>query len=331
MPSRDPNGRVKSRKMDEFELIDRLIEILGDQVRGPGVLLGPGDDAALVEVPAGSVVVSSIDTLVGGVHFPLAAPATHVGYRSLGVSLSDIAAMGAEPTHVLIALTLPDGSDAWLEGFAHGVAAAAERFGVKVVGGNLARGPLNISVSAHGHVRRSDALTRAGAQPGDLVCVSGALGGAAAALDRTDLESPPEIAALLAVTPTDALYPVRRYYLPEPRFALGRRLRGVATATIDVSDGLVADLGHLCVASGAAGEIDLDALPVVAGASRELAATGGDDYELCFTLSPRARERLTTLPEPVSVIGRITAGAGVTVKSAGKVVSLRSGGFRHFR
>ena len=317
--------------MDEFELIDRLIEILGDNVRGEGILLGPGDDAALIEPPMGSIAVATVDTLVADVHFPAAAPADLVGFRALGVSVSDLAAMGADPGYALIALTLPEGSDRWLELFAHGVAVAAPRFGVKIVGGNLARGPLNVTVSVHGYVARGEALTRAGARDGDLVCVSGVLGGAAAALGRADLESPPDMHTLLAVQPDDPLYPLRRYYLPEPRIALGRALRGIASAAIDISDGLVADLGHVCDASGVAAEIDLDAVPVVVGVNAELAATGGDDYELCFTIAPRDRPRLRGLPGGVSVVGRIEAGAGVAVRSGDRRVELRRGGFDHFR
>jgi thiamine-monophosphate kinase len=317
--------------MDEFALIDRLIEILGENVRGPRIVLGPGDDAALVQLPSGSVAVSSIDTLVADVHFPAAAPADLVGFRALGVSLSDLAAMGADPDYVLIALTLPEGSGAWVEQFAHGVAAAATRFGVKVAGGNLAQGPLNISVSAHGHCVSSDALTRAGARANDLVCVSGALGGAAAALDRSDLASPPGMTALLQTAEDDPMCPLRRYYLPEPRFALGRALRGIATAAIDVSDGLAADLAHVCAASGVAGSIDLDAVPIAIGSNAELAASGGDDYELCFTIAPADRRRLGGLPGRISVVGRIEAGNGVSVRAGGRAVTLPRGGFRHFR
>ena len=315
--------------MHEFELIDRLIRILGDNARGPTVLLGPGDDAALVAPKPDSLLVSSIDALVADVHFPAAAPADLVGFRALGVSLSDLAAMGAEPGFMLIALTLPADSDQWLERFAHGVAAAASRFGVKVVGGNLTRGPLSITVSVHGYVRRGEALTRAGAQPGDLVCVSGLFGGAALALAGA-LEEPPALQTLLASEPTSATYALRRYYLPEPRVALGRALRGIASAAIDVSDGLVADLTHLCAASGVAADIELASVPVVAGCSAELAATGGDDYELCFTAAPQHRAALAGLPEPVAVIGTIASGSGVVVRNAGRPVTLAREGFRHF-
>jgi thiamine-monophosphate kinase len=317
--------------MDEFALIDRLIGILGERTRGAPLALGPGDDAALVDAPAGSWWVSSIDTLVGGVHFPLAAPPDLVGFRSMGVSLSDLAAMGAQPGFVLIALTLPAGSDAWLERYAHGVAAAAGRFGVKVAGGNLAKGPLNVTVSVHGFVEQGAALTRSGARPGDLVCVSGLLGGAAAALSRSDLEHPPALDALLGCGAADPLYTLRRYYLPEPRLALGRALHGVASAAIDVSDGLVADLGHLCAASACAATIDLESVPVAPGCAAEAAVTGGDDYELCFTVAPHDLPRLRELPDDVAVIGRIDVGRGVTVQSRGRPVSLGRGGFDHFR
>ncbi|HET6472944.1 MAG TPA: thiamine-phosphate kinase [Pseudomonadales bacterium] len=317
--------------MDEFELIDRLVAILGDDARGPHVVLGPGDDAALIENPANCLAVASIDTLVAGVHFPPTAPADLIGIRALGVSISDLAAMGAEPGYVMIALTLPDDSAQWVEAFARGVAEAAHRYGVKVVGGNIARGPLNVTVSVHGWIERDAALTRAGARAGDLVCVSGKLGGAASALNRPDLATPPPLAALSSLAESDPRHSLRRYYLPEPRIALGRALRGLASAAIDISDGLVADLGHLCDASGVGARIDLDAVPAADGCTKALAATGGDDYELCFTIAARDRRRLDALPSAVVVVGEMRAGTGVEIVESGRVVTLPSGGFRHFR
>jgi len=316
--------------MDEFELIDRLIAILGDDARGARVLLGPGDDAALIQTPPNTVAVATIDTLVAGVHFPPNAPADLIGIRALGASVSDLAAMGAEPGYVLIALTLPDDSAPWVDAFARGVAAGAHRDGVKVVGGNIARGPLNVSVSAHGWIEPGAALTRAGAQVGDLVCVSGELGGAASALGRSDLARPPPLATLMSLDATDERYPLRRYYVPEPRLALGRALRGIATAAIDVSDGLVADLGHLCKASGVGARIELDSVPAASGCTKALAATGGDDYELCFTVPSGSRGRLARMPTTVGVIGEVCAGAGVSVFNGGRPVTLARGGFRHF-
>jgi thiamine-monophosphate kinase len=316
--------------MDEFELIDRLIAILGDDARGARVLLGPGDDAALIETPPNTVAVASIDTLVAGVHFPPSAPADLIGIRALGVSVSDLAAMGAEPGYAMVAVTLPDDSAAWVEAFARGVAAGARRYGVKVVGGNIARGPLNVSVSVHGWVEPGAALTRAGARVGDLVCVSGELGGAASALGRPDLASPPPLEVLTSLDSADPRYSLRRYYVPEPRLALGRALHGTATAAIDVSDGLVADLGHLCEASGVGARIDLQAVPSANGCAKALAATGGDDYELCFTVSPRSRSRLAGMPTAVSVVGEVQAGDAVSVFDGGRPVALARGGYRHF-
>ncbi len=254
--------------MDEFQLIDRLIEILGDEARGPPIRLGPGDDAALIELPPGQVGVASIDTMVADVHFPAAAPADLIGFRALGVSVSDLAAMGAEPTFALIALTLPQDAADWIERFAHGISDAASRIGIKVAGGNLARGPLNITVSVHGSVRESEALVRSGAAPGDLVCVSGLLGGAAMALQRSDLVMPPSRGSLLEAASDSADYPLRRYYLPEPCIALGRALRTLASAAIDVSDGLIADLSHICGSSQVGADLDLDAIPACPGVRR---------------------------------------------------------------
>src|SRR5262249_47403887 len=203
----------------------------------------------------------------------------------LGVSISDLAAMGAEPSYVMIALTLPDDSAQWVEAFARGAARGARRYGAKVVGGNVVRGPLNVTVSVHGWIERGVALTRRGATVGDLGWVRGVLGRAARALGRLDLASPPTFDVLALLDMKDSRYPLRRYYMPEPRLALGRALRNVATAAIDVSDGLVADLGHLCKASGVGARIDLDPLPVADGCAKALAAMGGDDYELCFTIA----------------------------------------------
>ncbi len=316
--------------MNEFELIDCLLRELGDVARGGDIVVGPGDDAALVALPAWCVAVASIDTLVAGVHFPPDAPADLIGQRALGVSVSDLAAMGAQPQYALIALTLQDDSELWLTRFAAGVAAAARRLGIKVAGGNLARGPLSVSVSVHGWCESDTALLRSGAAIGDLVCVSGSLGGAALALTRADLCVPPDAAALAAVAPADPCYALQRYYLPQPRVALGRALRGIATAAIDVSDGLAADLGHLCRASGVGACIDLDAVPRVAGASAELAVTGGDDYELCFTIAPDQRNRLSELPGACVVVGVIEAGDTVVAQRDGVPVVLGSRGFRHF-
>ena len=291
--------------MSEFELIDRIVAILDDAGTGAGVRLGAGDDAALLTVPQGLELAVTTDTLVAGRHFPADAPAGLVGRRALGVNLSDLAAMGAEARHCLVSLTLPEADVAWVEAFADGLAATARRLGVAIVGGNLARGPLSITIAAFGTTPCGAALLRSGAQPGDTVFVSGRIGGGYAARQR---DAP-------------------AFYEVEPRLALGIALRGVASAAIDVSDGLLADLRHLCQASGTRGEVVLEAVPVAVGVAPEVALTAGDDYELLFTA---AQTPATT--EPVTAIGRISAGTGVTVLRAGAPWSPpnRAGGHRHF-
>ena len=292
--------------MDEFALIDRIVSILGERTGGEGVLLGPGDDAALVAVPAGFDLAVTTDTLVAGRHFPADAPGDLVGERALGVNLSDLAAMGAEARYCVVALTAPEPDVPWIEAFARGLADAAARHGVAIVGGNLARGPLCVSVAAHGIVPGGEALTRSGARPGDGVYVSGALGVGHA--------------ARLAGDP--------RFYRVEPRLALGASLRGVASAAIDISDGFLSDLRHVCTASGVGAEIDLEALPVCQGVDARTALTCGDDYELLFTAAD-----LPSLDTTVYHVGTIVAGEGVAVLEAGRPLELDPGhprGFRHF-
>ena len=292
--------------MDEFALIDRIVAILGERAGGEGVLLGPGDDAALVAVPSGFDLAVTTDTLVAGRHFPTDAPGDLVGERAMGVNLSDLAAMGAEARYCVVALTAPEPNVPWIEAFARGLTDAAALHGVAIVGGNLAGGPLSVSVAAHGIVPRGQALVRSGARPGDRVYVSGPLGVGHA--------------ARLAGDP--------RFYRVEPRLALGVSLRGVASAAIDISDGFLSDLGHLCAASAVGAEIDLGSVPVCPDVDARTALSCGDDYELLFTASDP-----TPVPEPVHPVGRIVAGEGVTVLDAGRAVPPDPGnstGFRHF-
>ncbi len=292
--------------MDEFALIDRIVAILGERAGGEGVLLGPGDDAALVAVPPGFDLAVTTDTLVAGRHFPPDAPGDLVGERALGVNLSDLAAMGAEARYCVVALTAPEPDVPWIEAFARGLADAAARHRVAIVGGNLARGPLCVSVAAHGIVAGGQALTRSGARPGDRVYVSGALGVGHS--------------ARLAEDP--------RFYRVEPRLDLGAALRGVASAAIDISDGFVSDLRHLCTASGVGAEIDLQAVPVCPEVDARTALACGDDYELLFTAA-----ELPPLDATVYAVGTIVAGERVTVLEAGRPLDLDPAGprgFRHF-
>jgi thiamine-monophosphate kinase len=309
----------------EFELIARWFT----PPPGAGVLLGVGDDAALLAPRAGEVLAAATDTLVEGIHFPSGSPPRSIGHRALAVNLSDLAAMGAEPRWALLALTLPALDERWLDGFAAGFAELAARSGCALVGGDTTRGPLAVTVTVLGAVPAGGALRRAGARVGDALCVSGTLGDGAGGLRAAQGDLPPGAAS-------DALR--ARFELPEPRLALGRALRGVAHACIDVSDGLVADLGHLLSASGVGATVEVDALPtsdalraVCAAQARELALTGGDDYELAFACAPEALAALGAAGVALTRIGTVEAAPGLRlVDGAGRPVTVARGGHDHF-
>ena len=301
-----------------------------------GVVLGIGDDAALLELPEGHELVAATDTVVAGVHFPHDCPPRAIGHRALAVNLSDLAAMGAEPRWALLALTLPEEDPRWLDEFAAGFHALADRSCCALVGGDTTRGPLAITVTALGSVPRGTALRRAGARVGDAVCVSGSLGDAAAGL---------RLFQGRYSTRTTGVHPLLlRFELPEPRLALGDALRGIATACIDVSDGLLADLGHVLEASGVGATVDADAVPISvpmelaipAADHRELALAGGDDYELAFTCAPGAvdglRARAVELGVQVTRIGTIEAAPGLRCRDRrGEAVHPLKLGYEHFR
>lgn len=314
--------------LGEFDLIERYFSRGGKR---RDVLLGVGDDAALLEVPPGRALVAAVDTLVEGRHFLPDAPPESVGHQALAVNLSDLAAMGADPAWALLSLSLPEPDEAWLESFAAGLYALAERHGVALVGGDTVRGPLVVTVTALGWIEPGLALRRDGARPGDVLFVSGWPGEAGAGL-----------AALRNGTARgadDAL--VRRYRHAEPRLDLGRALRGRASAAMDVSDGLYGDLQKLCKASAVGARLDLGCLPVSAElASRHAAEDcerfvlfGGDDYELLFTVpADRLAGFESSMPAGLALhrIGEIEAGAGVRCERAGRVEELRGGGYDHF-
>lgn len=321
--------------MSEFALIDAIRARTG--VARADVALGMGDDAALLVVPDGQQLVACTDTLVAGIHFlPDTAP-EDLGWRALAVNLSDLAAMGAEPAWALLALTLPQALPRFVDRFAEGFAELARAHGVALVGGDTTEGPLAVTVTALGHVPPGRALTRHGARVGDAIFVTGTLGDAIAAL--YGLRDGNFGNARTAVAPA-LLAAMNR---PQPRLAAGLALRGVATACIDISDGLLADLGHICALSGVGAELDAEALPVSAAlaatfdhaACIDMALAGGDNYELCFT-APAARadevaRLLAQTPGGVTRIGRIIAGAGVVARDAhGDRVETRNAGWEHF-
>jgi len=324
----------------EFDLIGRIRTRCA--THRADVRLGIGDDAALLAPPDGLQIAACADTLVAGVHFPPGTHAADLGWKSLAVNLSDLAAMGATPAWALLALTLPDAQPAFVDAFADGFADLAARHGVALVGGDTTRGPLAVTVTALGFVAPGQALARGGARPGDLVYVTGTLGDAAGGLrclDRGDAK-----ADMLFQAPGDTRERLlARLNRPEPRIAVGALLRGVASAAIDVSDGLVADLAHVAAASGVGIEIEAGRLPASpallslfdADERIALQAAGGDDYELAFTVPPtREAAMLRDLARAgcgATRIGRVTDGTGVRLLDAGgDEMRLARGGWEHF-
>jgi thiamine-monophosphate kinase len=317
----------------EFELIGRYFAKLGAE--RSDVRIGVGDDGAVLSPPGSRDLVVVTDTLVEGVHFPEGSPASSIGHRAFAVNLSDLAAMGAEPAWALLALTLPRVDEEWLVGFARASGDLCRRHGVALVGGDTTRGPLSITVTLMGIVPIGVALERKGGAAGDAVFVSGSPGDAAAGLAL-------EQNRLHVTDPMSAQILRDRFLFPTPRCEVGIALRGLASACIDVSDGLGGDLEKLCAASGCGAEVDAASLPVsesLLGAvgrelAREYALTGGDDYELLFTV-PLARLGALSAAiarglGPVTRIGSLVAGSGVRVFSRGGVMQFSGAGFDHF-
>ena len=310
----------------EFDLIARIRARVATRA---DVVLGIGDDAALLAPPPGRQLVVTADTLNEGVHFPRGTSPADVGWKALAVNLSDLASMGAEPAWCTLSLSLPQSDPAWIEGFLDGFLDLAGQHGIALVGGDTTRGPLSIAVTAMGLVEPGRALRRDGARVGDEVWVTGTLGDAAGGLALLDREPVPALRA--------------RLDRPTPRVATGRALAGIATACVDVSDGLLADLGHVCARSHVAARIDVDALPasaalmeVIGEADRiALQASGGDDYELCFTAPADAGADIGAVSAQLGLritrIGRIVAGEGVhPVDAKSQPWSSPRRGYDHF-
>jgi thiamine-monophosphate kinase len=312
--------------LGEFDIIARYFK----KPASGDVLLGIGDDAAVVSIRSGQRLVVAVDTIVEGVHFPQHTDAADIGYRALAVNLSDLAAMGAVPKWMTLALSLPTNDEQWLERFASGLFDLARKFNVQLIGGDTVRGPLVVTIQIAGWVESNRWLTRSGAQVGDLIFVSGCLGDASGGLAVIQ-GSQPE-------TETTH-YLKQRFLRPEPRISLGRELREIASASMDISDGLLTDLDKLCAASGVGAQIDVDRLPVSAhlrsifDANRALhfALAGGDDCELLFTAHIADQSRLRTLKTPVTQIGRITAERAVRCVRNGEPFTPLARGYDHFR
>jgi thiamine-monophosphate kinase len=318
--------------LSEFELIARYF----DRPQAPDgvVKLGVGDDCALLAPPAGQTLAVSTDMLVEGRHFFAGADPEKLGHKALAVNLSDLAAMGAKPMAFTLALALPSANEAWLAGFARGLFALADAQGIRLIGGDTTRGPLNLCITVMGSVPEDQALRRDGAKHGDDLWVSGTLGDARLALEvlQGKIALPDDLLALAE----------ERLHRPTPRCALGMALRGMAHAAVDVSDGLMGDLGHLLARSQMGAEIHAASLPAGPALSRQQVdrqtdymLNGGDDYELCFTAPPGNRDAILSAAASantsVTRIGSIKQGAGIQIlDAAGRSLPFTSQSFDHF-
>jgi thiamine-monophosphate kinase len=317
--------------LGEFELIDKYFR---QEAGSVGVAVGIGDDCALLEVPAGQQLAVSMDTLVGGVHFPKNADPELIAERALRVNLSDLAAMGAEPLWITLGLTLPKADSQWVKGFSKGLFRVAREFDVALVGGDTTRGNLTITIQVHGAIPPGAALLRGNASVGDQIYVTGPLGDGAASLAVIKQE--------LKVGQAAFNYLMERYYRPLPQVATGLKLRGLAAAAIDISDGLLADLGHICEHSVVGASIHLEKIPLSEPVTKlvsferglDWALSGGDDYQLCFTVPPAQVDALQALIDSEQIeaypIGEITRGHGVTCWYRGERVVPSKTGFQHF-
>jgi len=321
--------------MNEFEMIERHFR---RSPRSADVRVGIGDDAAVIAPRAGVDYAISVDMLVEGRHFLPDSDPELLGHKTLAVNLSDLAAMGAQPRFALLAGALPSSDSEWITTFMRGFDALAARYGVELIGGDTTSGPRNLCVTVIGEVPAGAAITRAGARPGDIVHVSGTLGDAALALAVADARVDVDRALVPALR--------RRLDAPEPRVALGIALRGIASAALDLSDGLTGDLTHVLDASHAGATNDVAAVPCVDalrallhGPRRDVALqallAGGDDYELCFTAHPAMRDRIANLAQqlslPLTPIGTITDEPGLVVcDESGRRLPSLPRAFDHF-
>lgn len=325
--------------VDEFDLIKRLFVPL---TGGRPEALNLADDVALIPGPAGHQWALTKDAMVAGVHFFPDDPPDLIARKLVRVNLSDLASKGAVPEFLLLATCFPQGVEAaWLDRFASGLKTDCEEFTVVVIGGDTVAtpGPLVLTLTAVGRIPENTALLRSNARSGDQIWLSGSVGDSALGLLVARGESK-------SLSQTDAGFLLDRYRLPQPRVALGPRLRGLAHAAMDVSDGLLGDLGHICRASACAAEIEAERLPLSAAARAALEAglgeglatvvTGGDDYEILFTAPPEAGQALSALSDELGValtrIGRIKPGQGVALlDGAGQAIGIGQGGYRHFQ
>lgn len=319
--------------MNEFDIIDEFLAIKAKNRKD--VIHGVGDDCALLKVPRGQRLAVSMDTLIGGVHFMSDSDAADIAHKAVAVNLSDLAAAGAEPAWITISLTMPEFNRDWLQGFHKGLTEMVDYFGIQIIGGDTCKGPLSITIQAHGLVPEEVFCRRSTAKAGELICVTGNLGDASLGLlvaqGKLQVSDLPTRDALL-----------NKYYKPYPRVAAGIALRNRATAGIDISDGLLADVNHISRASNVGVILRWERIPLseaaraVADKSQLMksALSGGDDYELCFTVKEdeldATTQALETVGSPCIPIGRMTGKPGVRVLDEDQEINISDFGFQHF-
>jgi len=318
--------------LSEFQLIDRYFK-RSSRAAGP-VQLGVGDDCALLQPPSGELLAVSTDMLIEGRHFFAGANPYDLGHKALAVNLSDLAAMGAQPMSFTLALALPASDPQWLQPFSEGLFHLSDAQGIELIGGDTTRGPLAISITVIGTVPNNMALKRSGAQAGDELWVSGTLGDARLALEVLQNKR--------SLAPDQFTKASKRLHRPEPRIALGLALRGIANAAIDVSDGLLGDLGHLINQSSLSATLFADDLPFgdalisqTIDTRYALALNGGDDYELCFSAPADQHQAVIDAGQrshtQVTCIGRLSKGSGIHVQDhQGNLISAVNQSFDHF-
>ena len=315
--------------LSEFDIIKQYFK--NNRQNHPSVIAGIGDDAAIVKIPEGYQLAISADTLVSGIHFPVSTNPYDIGYKALAVNISDMAAMGAKPLYVTLSITLESNDPEWISSFSKGFFALADKYSINLIGGDITRGALSISVQIMGILPDGQAMMRSGARPGDSIFVTGELGMAAYALFSTNK----------ACNETDQSC-LNRLNRPQPRLEVGMAVRNISTACIDISDGLNADLFHLLSASSVGAEVKFNSVPICNVLNKlspelliKLGINSGDDYELCFTVSEQHEAELINiskkLPVKLTKIGKVTESEGLTwLGNDGKTIEIPDKGYRHF-
>ena len=322
--------------MSEFDLINQFFKTT--IVKRNDVLLGIGDDCAILAPPANKTLAVSTDTLISGVHFPESTCAEDIGYKSLAVNLSDLAAMGAEPAWASLAISLPEANKSWLQGFMQGFNELAEKHNVSLIGGDTTQGPLSVTINITGFVDSNTALKRSNAKAGDAIFVTGNIGDAFIGLDTILNKSKSD------QKPSGFFidYCIKRLNRPQPRLKAGQLLTAFPVAAIDISDGLMADLNHICKASGVGAKLKIDKLPLSAELMHyynknpdwQRILSAGDDYELCFTCPENKLSEMKQLMRSheidITCIGEITASPGIKCFLNNEIQSFKLAGYNHF-